>query len=107
IERKLEQLNAIKEDTESVNSSELWPRKKLKLEVRMWLEKVEGIDGERIREFEELTQQRRFHGGLVVDDPQWIGQVLTTTTLSGQEIRACKEEIWQYLMDDEDRKIRV
>ncbi|KAK9016686.1 hypothetical protein V6N11_079181 [Hibiscus sabdariffa] len=62
----------------------------------------------KIKEVEELINQRRqFHGGLVVDNPQWIGQVLSTTTLSGKAVKACVEEIWQCLMDDEVRKIGV
>ncbi|KAE8674453.1 Nbs-lrr resistance protein [Hibiscus syriacus] len=113
--------------------SELQPRKKLKAEVQIWLENVERVNVEvqdlddrigessaltrgfhtedvskSIKEVEELiTQQGRFHGGLVVDNPQWIGQVLSTTNISGEAVKACVEEIWQCLMDDGVKKIGV
>ncbi|KAE8726399.1 hypothetical protein F3Y22_tig00006992pilonHSYRG00022 [Hibiscus syriacus] len=131
LKRKLKELNGLKKDTESIMSIELQPRKKLKEEVQIWLENVERINGEvqdldgrmggssaltrgfgrqdvskSIKEVEELiTQHRKFHGGLVVDNPQWIGQVLSATSLSGEAVKACIEEIWQCLMDDEVQKI--
>ncbi|KAK8485431.1 hypothetical protein V6N12_054085 [Hibiscus sabdariffa] len=133
LKRKLEQLNGLKEDAESKMTTELQPRKKPKAEVHIWLKNVERINDEvqdlrgrigesnvltlvfhaedasrKIKEVEELINQRRqFHGGLVVDNPQWMGQVLSTTTLSGEAVKACVEEIWQCLMDDEVRKIGV
>ncbi|KAE8667804.1 Detected protein of confused Function [Hibiscus syriacus] len=132
LKRKLKDLDSLKEDAESRMSTELRPTKKLKTEVQMWLENVERIDGEArkldgrigesralargfhsddvlkmVREVEELIQQGKFHEGLVVDDPRRIGQVLSTTTLSGEDARTCVEEIWQCLMDDEVRKIGV
>ncbi|KAG8479422.1 hypothetical protein CXB51_029205 [Gossypium anomalum] len=132
LKRKVMELNGMKEDTDSRMSAELLPRKKLKREVQIWLENVERINGEvqnldrkigksslftrgshadnvlkRIREVEELTQQGKFQDGLVVDDPQRIGQVLSITTLSGEGAKACVGEIWQCLMDDEVGKIGV
>ncbi|KAK8573714.1 hypothetical protein V6N13_009802 [Hibiscus sabdariffa] len=133
LKRKLEQLNGLKEDVESIMTTELPPRKKPKAEVHIWFKNVERINGEvqdldgrigesnaltrgfhaedasrKIKEVEELINQRRqFHGGFVVDNPQWIGQVLSTTYLSGEAVKACVEEIWQCLMDDEVGKIRV
>ncbi|KAK8712329.1 hypothetical protein V6N13_147569 [Hibiscus sabdariffa] len=132
LKRKLKDLDGLKEDTESQMSTELRPTKKLKTVVQVWLENVERINGEvrelvgrigesraltrgfhtddvlkRIREVEELIQQGKFHEGLVVDNPQWIGQVLSTTTLSGEDAKACMEEIWHCLMDDEVLKIGV
>ncbi|KAL4376856.1 hypothetical protein GQ457_02G038030 [Hibiscus cannabinus] len=133
LKRKLEQLNGLKEDAESIMTTELQPRKKLKAEVQIWLKNVEKINGEvqdldgrigesyvltrgfraedvsrKIKEVEELINQRRqFHGGLVVDNPQWIGQILATASLSGEAVKACVEEIWQCLMDDEVGKIGV
>ncbi|GMI79464.1 RPS5-like 1 [Hibiscus trionum] len=133
LKRKLKELNGLKEDIESTMSIELRPRKKLKTEVQIWLKNVERINGEvrdldgridesnaltrrfraedvlaSIREVEELiTQQGKFHGGLVVDNLQWIGQVLTTSSLSGEAVKACIEKIWQCLMDDEVSKIGV
>ncbi|KAK8573715.1 hypothetical protein V6N13_009803 [Hibiscus sabdariffa] len=133
LKRKLEQLNGLKEDAESIMTTELQPRKKLKAEVQIWFKNVEKINGEvqdldgrigesyvltrgfraedasrKIKEVEELINQRRtFHGGLVVDNPQWIGQILATASLSGEAVKACVEEIWQCLMDDEVGKIGV
>ncbi|XP_039029563.1 disease resistance protein RPS5-like [Hibiscus syriacus] len=131
LKRKLEELNGLKEDTESIMRTELQPRKKLKSEVRIWLGNVERINGEVqvldgrigesnaltrgfhgedvskiIKEIEELiTQHGKFHGGLVADNPQWIGQVLSTRSLSGEAVKACVGEIWQCLMDDAVPKI--
>ncbi|XP_016686345.2 probable disease resistance protein At1g52660 [Gossypium hirsutum] len=132
LKRKVMELNGMKEDTYSRMSAELLPRKKPKRDVQIWLENVERINGEvqnldgkigessrftrgshahnvlkTIREVEELTQQGKFEDGLVVDDPQWIGQVLSTTTLSGEGAKACVEEIWQCLVDDEVGNIGV
>ncbi|PPR93162.1 hypothetical protein GOBAR_AA27513 [Gossypium barbadense] len=120
------------EDTDSRMNAELQPRKKLKTEVQIWLENVERINGKvqklneqigesitltrgfhaddvlkRTREVEELIQQGKFQEGLVVDHPQWIEQVLSITTLSGESAKACLEEIWQCLMDDEVGKVGV
>ncbi|KAE8674451.1 hypothetical protein F3Y22_tig00111754pilonHSYRG00054 [Hibiscus syriacus] len=133
LKRKLKELNGLKEDTESIIRTELQPRKKLKAEVQIWLENVERINGDvqdfdgrigesnaltrgfqgedvlkSIKEASEfITQHGKFHGGLVVDNPQWIGQVLSTTNLSGEAVKVCVEEIWHCLMDDEVRKIGV
>ncbi|KAA3472447.1 putative disease resistance protein [Gossypium australe] len=132
LKRKVRKLNGMKEDTDTRMSAELRPRKKPKREVQIWLENVERINGEvqnlnerigesstftrgfhvhdvlkRTREVEELIQQGKFEEGLVVDDSQWIGQVLPTTRLSGEGTKACMEEIWKCLMDDEVVKIGV
>ncbi|KAB2059444.1 hypothetical protein ES319_A11G303400v1 [Gossypium barbadense] len=132
LKRKVMGLNGVKEDTDSRMNAELQPRKKLKTEVQIWLENVERINGKvqklneqigesitltrgfhaddvlkRTREVEELIQQGKFQEGLVVDHPQWIEQVLSITTLSGESAKACLEEIWQCLMDDEVGKIGV
>ncbi|KAA3472438.1 putative disease resistance protein [Gossypium australe] len=132
LKRKVMELNGMKEDTDTRMSAELQPRKKLKREVQIWLENVERINGEvqsldgqigessnftrgfraddvlkRIREVKDLIQQGKFEDGLVVDNPQWIGQVLSTRRLSGEGTKACMEEIWKCLMDDEVGKIGV
>ncbi|KAG8479414.1 hypothetical protein CXB51_029116 [Gossypium anomalum] len=132
LKRKVMELNGVKEDIDSRMKAELQPRKKLKTEVQLWLENVERINGEvqklnerigesstltrgfhaddvlkRTREVGELIQQGKFEEGLVVDNPQWIGQVLSTTRLSGEGTKACMEEIWKCLMDDEVGKIGV
>ncbi|KAB2059442.1 hypothetical protein ES319_A11G303200v1 [Gossypium barbadense] len=113
LKRKVVELNGMKEDTDSRMSAELLPRKKLKREVQIWLENVERINGEvqsldgqigessrftrgfhaddvlkRTREVEELIQRGKLQDGLVVDDPQLIGQALSTTTLSGEGAKA-------------------
>ncbi|XP_021288652.1 disease resistance protein At4g27190-like [Herrania umbratica] len=132
LKRKLENLNALKEDTDSKMSAELQPRKKLKKQVDLWLETVERINGEiesleqrvaqsstisrgfhtanvlkKIQDVEDLLQQGKFDQGLVVDDLTQIGQALTTTTLVGQAAEICKKEIWTCLMDDDIGKIGV
>ncbi|KAG4122903.1 hypothetical protein ERO13_D11G296704v2 [Gossypium hirsutum] len=132
LKRKLNDLNGLKEDIESRLSSELQPTKKLKKGVQIWLENVERINGEiqsldgrigessaltrgfhakdvlmRMKEVEEHIQQGKFCEGLVVDNPRRIGQVLSTSTLSGEATKLCIEEIWQCLMNDEVRKIGV
>ncbi|XVF78163.1 hypothetical protein PTKIN_Ptkin14bG0107400 [Pterospermum kingtungense] len=134
LKRKLEELNALKEDTEWRRSTELHPRKKLKKKVEIWFTNVERINGEILdleqkvgesnavsrgwgsltenvlkkkQEVEELLQQGKFQDGLVVDNLGWIGQALSTTTVSGQAAKTCMEEIWAYLMDDGIEKIGV
>ncbi|XVF70328.1 hypothetical protein PTKIN_Ptkin11bG0153100 [Pterospermum kingtungense] len=132
LKRKLQDLKALKEDTESRMRAELHPRKKIKKEVHLWLGDVERIEGEiqnldqrvnessallrgsqtgnvlkKIEEVIELLQQGKFDQGLVVDDFTWIGQSLSTTTLFGQAAETCMKEIWGYLMDDDIRKIGV
>ncbi|TYG47479.1 hypothetical protein ES288_D11G342000v1 [Gossypium darwinii] len=113
LKRKVRELNGVKEDINSRMKAELQPRKKLKREVHIWLENVERINGEvqnlnerigesstltrgfhaddvlkRTREVEELIQQGKFQEDLVVDHPQWIGQVLSTTRLLGEGTKA-------------------
>ncbi|XP_022722320.1 probable disease resistance protein At1g61300 [Durio zibethinus] len=133
LKRKLVVLNAVKEDNESKKSVELQPRKKLKKEVEIWFQNVERINGEilndlenevrgssllsrgflgekvlkRIQEVEELLQQGKSYDGLVIDDPQWIGQVLSTSNLCGEVAENLKKEILAYLMDDDVSKIGV
>ncbi|XVF78190.1 hypothetical protein PTKIN_Ptkin14bG0110000 [Pterospermum kingtungense] len=134
LKRKLEELNALKEDMESRRNTELHPTKKLKKEAELWVRNVERINGEILeleqkvgesnvvsrgwgsltanvlnkkQEVEELLQQGKFQDGLVVDNLGWIGQALSTTTVSGQAAKTCMEEIWAYLMDDGIQKIGV
>ncbi|XVF78084.1 hypothetical protein PTKIN_Ptkin14bG0100200 [Pterospermum kingtungense] len=99
LKRKLQGLNARKEDTESSASTELRPSKKLKKEVEDVLKKIQEV--------EEPFQQDLFHDSLVVDDPGWIGQVLPTTVAFGGAPRTCMEEIWACLMDDDIHKVGV
>ncbi|XVF78064.1 hypothetical protein PTKIN_Ptkin14bG0098200 [Pterospermum kingtungense] len=108
LKRKLEGLNARKEDTESSMRRELHPRKKLKKEVEWWFKNVERINIEiqdlqqrfaesnvisrgflkedvlkKIQEVEELFQQGTFRDSSAVDDSGWVGQALSTTALFG------------------------
>ncbi|KAK8633386.1 hypothetical protein V6N13_014232 [Hibiscus sabdariffa] len=77
-------------------------------DLKRKLEQLNEDASRKIKEVEELINQRRqFHGGLVVDNPQWTGQVLSTTILSDEAVKAFIEEIWWCLMDDEVRKIGV
>ncbi|KAE8674481.1 hypothetical protein F3Y22_tig00111754pilonHSYRG00112 [Hibiscus syriacus] len=89
LKRKLEELIGLKKDTESIMRSELQPRKKLKAEVQIWLENVERVN----------VEVHALDGR--------IGQVLSTTSLSGEAVKACIEDIWNCLMDDEVPKIGV
>ncbi|XVF78218.1 hypothetical protein PTKIN_Ptkin14bG0112600 [Pterospermum kingtungense] len=132
LKRKLEGLNALKEDTESKISLELHPRKKVKKEVELWFRNVDGISDnvqelqqkieertavsggflkgtvfKKIQEVEELFQQGKFRDNLVVDNDGWIGQALSTTTLFGEVPKMCMEKIWAYLRDDDIQKIGV
>ncbi|XVF78236.1 hypothetical protein PTKIN_Ptkin14bG0114200 [Pterospermum kingtungense] len=103
LKRKLEGLNALKEDTESRTSTQLHPRKKLKKEVELWLRNVERINNE----IEDLERKIRESTVVSVDNPGWIGQTLSTTSLIGRAAKSCIEEIWAYLMDDDIQKIGV
>ncbi|XVF18906.1 hypothetical protein REPUB_Repub11eG0063900 [Reevesia pubescens] len=133
LKRKLEELNAVKEDNESRKTAELQPRKKLKKEVEIWFQNVERINGEilndletevrrsnllsrgflganvpkRIQEVDELLQQGKNYDRLVIDEPQWIGQVLSTTILYGEVAKNLMNEIWEYLIADGVSKIGV
>ncbi|XP_022735579.1 probable disease resistance protein At1g12280 [Durio zibethinus] len=132
LKRKQVELNALKGDTESRTSTELHPRKKLKKEVELWLGNVETVNSKiqdleqkigessfvsrgflkgdvlkKIQEVDELFQRGRFRDGLVVNNPGWIGQALSTTTLFGGAAKTCMEEIWAYLMNDDIQKIGV
>ncbi|XVF78194.1 hypothetical protein PTKIN_Ptkin14bG0110400 [Pterospermum kingtungense] len=135
LKRRLEELNALKEDTESRRSTQLLhPRKRLKKEVELWFTNVERINSEILdleqkveesnavsrgwgsltanllkkkQEVEELLQQGKFRDSLVVDNPVWIGQALSTTALFGEAAKICMEKIWAYLMDAGVQKIGV
>ncbi|XP_022717070.1 probable disease resistance protein At1g61300 [Durio zibethinus] len=132
LKRKLEELNGLKEDNESIKSVQLQPRKKLKKEVEIWFRNVERINGEilnlenevrgsnivsrgflgetvskKTQEVEELHQKGKNFDALVIDKPQWIGQVLSTTNLIGEAAKKVMNEIWAHLMDDGVSKIGV
>ncbi|XVF78076.1 hypothetical protein PTKIN_Ptkin14bG0099400 [Pterospermum kingtungense] len=132
LKRKLERLNALKEDTESRTRAELHPRKKLKKEVELWLTNVKRINGEiqdleqklgessvvsrgflkgnvfkKTQEVEALFEWGKLQDSLVVDDNRWIGQALSTTTLFGEAAKICMAKIWAYLMDDDVQRVGI
>lgn len=118
LKRKLEELNALKEDTISRMSTELHPKKKLKKEAELWFRNVERINNEiqdlqrkfegsnvvsggflkgsvfkKIKEVEEFFQQGKCEDSWAVDNPGWIGQALTSTALFGEAAEICMKEI--------------
>ncbi|GMJ05230.1 hypothetical protein like AT4G27190 [Hibiscus trionum] len=131
LKRKLEELNGVKEDMgSSIKSLEIQPRKKLMTEVAVWLRNVERINGEvqnleeqvrgknllsRIgnkilettKQVEDLFQKGKSFDGLDIDDPQWIGQALSTTKLIGQVAEELMNKVWAHLMDNGVSRIGV
>ncbi|XP_022717715.1 putative disease resistance protein At4g10780 [Durio zibethinus] len=133
LKRKREQLNGQKEDTASRIKAEQRPRKKVKKEVKLWLENVERVNGEiqnlesealgpssfysrgflknnvwkKIEEVEQLLGKGRFSDGFVVDDPLRMGQVLPIPSLVGETAALKRNEILGYLMNNEVQKIRI
>ncbi|KAK8589077.1 hypothetical protein V6N12_023484 [Hibiscus sabdariffa] len=133
LKRKREQLKGQKEDTTSRIRAELRPRKKLKKEVKLWLENVDRIDGEisnleskvgassffsrgflvkdvckKGEEVDELIEKGGFPDALVVDDFSRIGQVLPTSSLVVGIIELKRDEILRCVRTNDDvRKIGV
>ncbi|XP_017979714.1 PREDICTED: disease resistance protein RFL1-like [Theobroma cacao] len=113
LKRKLEDLNAMKEDTESRNRVELHPGKKLKKEVHLWLGNVERKNGE-IQNLEQIvaessTVSRGFHTENVLKMIKEVEELLQQGEFDqvGKAAENCMEEIWTCLMDDDIRKIGV
>ncbi|XVF04184.1 hypothetical protein REPUB_Repub05bG0060300 [Reevesia pubescens] len=134
LKRKREELNGQKEDTESRIEVEIHPRKKVRKEVKLWLNNVKKINDEienlesevlrpsssfysrgfltknvckKIEEVEELLEKGRFSDSLVVDDPSQIGQALPIPSLVGETIALKRNEILGYLMNNEFQKIGI
>ncbi|PPR97979.1 hypothetical protein GOBAR_AA22687 [Gossypium barbadense] len=108
LKRKVMELNGVKEDIDSRMKAELQPRKKLKTEVQIWLENVERINGEVQKLNEQIGESSTLTRGFHADDVlKRTREVLSTTRLSGEGTKACMEEIWKCLMDDEVGKIGV
>ena len=133
LKRKRKELECGRLDIESRLGAELFPGKRPKQVVQLWLQNVETIDGEietieeeastrkysrvhigklaceKIQEVEELIDQRgRFVDSLVVDPPVSRGDVLPTTTLVGESTaKRTMENIWEYLIGEDIRKIGV
>lgn len=132
LKRKRDALDSLKKDTESIIREEQHPRKKVKEEVKLWLDNVESVKVDirilesevgpsslysrgflvkeilkKTEEVEELIQRGGFSDGLVVDDCSRIGQWLPTPNFVGQTIVAKRNEIVEHVMNDEDRKIGI
>ncbi|KAL4353637.1 hypothetical protein GQ457_06G022790 [Hibiscus cannabinus] len=127
LKRKGEQLKGQKEDTTSRIRAELRPRKKVKKEVKLWLENVDRIDGEisnleskvgassffsrgflvkdvckKGEEVDELIEKGGFSDALVVDDFSRIGQVLPTSSLVVGIIELKRDEILRCVRTNDD-----
>nr|POF10503.1 disease resistance protein rps5 [Quercus suber] len=115
--------------------SELFPRKRPKREVELWLQEVETINGEiqtieeeggrgiwkyfprmhmgklacqKIQEVKELYQRGGFRDSLVVDPPVSHGEELPTTTFVGQSTtERTIERVREHLLDENFRRIAV
>ncbi|KAK7812560.1 putative disease resistance protein, partial [Quercus suber] len=133
LKRKRKELECGRLDIESRLGAELFPGKRPKQVVQLWLQNVETIDGEieaieqeastrkysrvhigklackKIQEMEELIDQRGgFVDSLVVDPPVSRGAVLPTTTLVGESTaKRTTENIWEHLLAEDIRKIGV
>ncbi|XVF78136.1 hypothetical protein PTKIN_Ptkin14bG0105200 [Pterospermum kingtungense] len=131
LKRKLDVLNALKEDMESSRTTELHPRKKQKKEVDLWITNVESLNKEiedlekeigesnflfrgfykgnvlkKIQQVEDLYQQGKSHDSLLADNSGWSGPV-PTARLIGGAAENCMKEIWACLMDDGIGKVGV
>ncbi|KAL0000381.1 hypothetical protein SO802_014162 [Lithocarpus litseifolius] len=135
LKRKWKELECQKTDVEEKMKSELFPGKRPKREVELWLQKVETINGEiqtieeeggrgiwkyfprmhmgklacqKIQEVEELYQRGGFRDSLVVDPPVSHGEELPTTTLVGESTtKRTIEWVREHLLDEKFRKIAV
>ncbi|OMO63709.1 hypothetical protein COLO4_32230 [Corchorus olitorius] len=131
LKRKLEELNALMEDTEEyIELRKLHPRKKIKKEVQLWLENVQKINDEihnleqrvqksyqyprgyfkenilkKTREVEDLFLKGDLVDCVAVEDDQLVGAFCTS--LFGEAAGVCMKEIWACLMDDTIGKIGV
>ncbi|KAK7858738.1 disease resistance protein rps5 [Quercus suber] len=135
LKRKWEELEGQKIDVEEKMKSELFPRKRPKREVELWLQEVETINGEiqtieeeggrgiwkyfprmhmgklacqKIQEVKELYQRGGFRDSLVVDPPVSHGEELPTTTFVGQSTtERTIERVREHLLDENFRRIAV
>ncbi|KAK7858741.1 putative disease resistance protein [Quercus suber] len=117
------------------NKSELFPGKRPKREVQLWLQEVETINKEiqtieeeggrgiwkyfpcmhmgklacqKIQEVKELYQRGGFRDSLVVDPPVSHGEELPTTTLVGESTtKRTIERVREHLLDENFRRIAV
>ncbi|XP_050246172.1 disease resistance protein RPS2-like [Quercus robur] len=136
LKRKWGELECQKTDVEEKMNSELFPGKRPKREVQLWLQEVETINGEiqtieeegsrgiwkyfprmhmgklacqKIQEVEELHQRGGcFRDSLVVDQPVSHREELPTTTLVGERTtKRTIERVREHLLDENFRRIAV
>jgi disease resistance protein RPS2 len=133
LKRKRQELECGRSDIESRMGAELFPGKRRKKEVELWLQNVETVNAEietieqevgrvkysnarigkiackKIQEVEELMNQRGgFGDSFVVDPPVSRGQVLPTTTIVGESTaKRTLEKIWEHMLGEDFRKIGV
>nr|XP_023897401.1 disease resistance protein SUMM2-like [Quercus suber] len=135
LKRKWKELECQKTDVEEKMKSELFPGKRPKREVQLWLQEVETINGEiqtieeeggrgiwkyfprmhmgklaclKIQEVKELYQRGGFRDSLVVDPPVSHGEELPTTTLVGESTtKRTIERVREHLLDENFRRIAV
>ncbi|KAA8548711.1 hypothetical protein F0562_000395 [Nyssa sinensis] len=133
LKRDLEELNSQKEDIKSRRDAELHLGKETGKEVENWLENVERINSEtqaieqrvakvnkllrarlgklvdeKIREVKEFHQKGSSFIALVIDAPLSGGLTLPVMEISSStSLERNINRIWEYLMDEEIRKIGV
>ena len=136
LNRKWKELECQKTDVEEKMKSELFPGKRPKKEVQLWLQEVETINGEiqtieeeggrgiwkyfprmhmgklacqKIQEVEELHQRGGcFRDSLVVDPPVSHGEELPTITLVGESTtKRTIKRVREHLLDENFRRIAV
>ncbi|XP_030947552.1 probable disease resistance protein At1g62630 isoform X2 [Quercus lobata] len=134
LKRKRDDLECKKSDIELKIRAELLPRKKLKREVKFWLQKVETINADiqnieqeaergkyfsrmhvgkfsckKIQEVAELIDQScGFGESLVIDPPVSYGDELPTGALVGESTaEITMENIWKHLLDEDCGMIGV
>ncbi|KAL4618423.1 hypothetical protein ACB092_06G009300 [Castanea dentata] len=135
LNRKWKELECQKTDVEEKMKSELFPGKRPKREVQLWLQEVEKINGEiqtieeeggrgiwkyfprmhmgklacqKIQEVEELYRKGGFKDSLVLDPPVSHGEEFPTTTLVGESTtEKTIERVREHLLDEKFRRIAV
>ncbi|KAK7817409.1 putative disease resistance protein [Quercus suber] len=135
LKRKWKELECQKTDIEEKMKSELFPGKRPKREVELWLQEVETINGEiqtieeeggggiwkyfprmhmgklacqKIQEVKELYQRGGFRDSLVVDPPVSHGEEFPTKTLVGESTtKRTIEKVREHLLDEKLRRIAV
>ncbi|KAM3696012.1 hypothetical protein ACJW30_06G006700 [Castanea mollissima] len=135
LKRKWEKLESQKTDVEEKMKSELFPGKRPKREVQLWLQEVGTFNGEiptneeqggrriwnylprmhmgklacqKIQEVEELYRRGGFKDSLVLDPPVSHGEEFPTTTLVGESTtEKTIERVREHLLDEKFRRIAV